>query len=103
MKSAVIVFPGSNRDRDTADALELVVGGIDQLRHQARDRGAREPTGPDQVGPAHRPLAGQQADDGALVGGAQPLECAGAGHGPPSEVIRPESGGTVHLERRIRH
>jgi len=26
MKSAVIVFPGSNRDRDTADALELVSG-----------------------------------------------------------------------------
>jgi phosphoribosylformylglycinamidine synthase len=26
LKSAVIVFPGSNRDRDTADALELVSG-----------------------------------------------------------------------------
>jgi phosphoribosylformylglycinamidine synthase len=31
MKSAVIVFPGSNRDRDTADALELVSGKRPQM------------------------------------------------------------------------
>ena len=54
--------------------------GADQLRHQARHGRTRQPAGPDQVGPAHRSLAGEQADHGALVGGAQPFEGAGAGH-----------------------
>ena len=47
--------------------------GADQLRHQARDGRAGQPAGPHQVGPAHRTLAREQADDSALVGGAQPF------------------------------
>ena len=58
--------------------------GADQLRDQARHRRTGQPAGPHQVGPAHRPLAGEQADDGALVGGAQPFEGAGAGHASPT-------------------
>ena len=69
--------------------------GADQLGHQARHRRAGQPAGPDQVGPAHRSLAGEQADDGALVGGAQPFEGAGAGHGGHPRTISAESGGTL--------
>ena len=77
--------------------------GADQLRDQARHRRTGQPAGPHQIGPAHRPLAGEQADDGALVGGAQPFEGTGAGHAAHPRTICAESGGTLAVVRGIRH